>query len=207
MSLWLLRPNEPRQRIGSPDLLCLRPVRQRVPLPAVTRIPAGSALVRPRSHVRPDHGSAGWDSRYHRLLAAESGAADERGNNMDNPMCSCDPCTCAECACGVVTLGDLERRVLGIVWDLPDPEPTGREVADALPAHAYTTIATVLDRLVNKGLLSRRRDGRTIRFAPIGVRGAHTAVVMHQALEADGNPTAALAVSQTRCRPRRLPSS
>ena len=42
----------------------------------------------------------------------------------DNPMCSCDPCTCAECACGVVTLGDLERRVLGIVWDLPDPEPT-----------------------------------------------------------------------------------
>ncbi len=110
----------------------------------------------------------------------------------DNPMCSCDPCTCAECACGVVTLGDLERRVLGIVWDLPDPEPTGRDVADALPAHAYTTVATVLDRLVNKGLLSRRRDGRTIRFAPIGVRGAHTAVIMHQALAADGDPSAAL---------------
>jgi predicted transcriptional regulator len=109
-----------------------------------------------------------------------------------NPMCSCDPCTCAECACGVVTLGDLERRVLGIVWDLPNPEPTGPEVADALPSHAYTTVATVLDRLVNKGLLSRRRDGRTIRFAPVGVRGAHTAVVMRQALTADGDPTAAL---------------
>jgi predicted transcriptional regulator len=110
----------------------------------------------------------------------------------DNPMCSCDPCTCAQCACGVATLGDLERRVLGIVWDLPDPEPSGREVADALPAHAYTTIATVLDRLVNKGLLNRRRDGRSIRFAPIGVRGAHTAVVMRQALAADGDPGAAL---------------
>ena len=110
----------------------------------------------------------------------------------DNPMCSCNPCTCADCACGVATVGDLERRVLGIVWDLPDPEPTGREVADALPAHAYTTIATVLDRLVNKGLLRRRRDGRTIRFAPIGVRGAHTAVVMRQALAADGDPSAAL---------------
>jgi predicted transcriptional regulator len=110
----------------------------------------------------------------------------------DNPMCSCDPCTCAQCACGVVTLGDLERRVLGIVWDLPDPEPTAREVADALPAHAYTTVATVLDRLVNKGLLSRRRDGRAIRFAPIGVRGAHTAVIMRQALTADGDPGAAL---------------
>jgi predicted transcriptional regulator len=110
----------------------------------------------------------------------------------DNPMCSCDPCTCAECACGVVTLGDLERRVLGIVWDLPDPEPTGREVADALPAHAYTTVATVLDRLVNKGILNRRRDGRAIRFAPIGVRGAHTAVLMRQALAADTDPSAAL---------------
>ncbi len=110
----------------------------------------------------------------------------------DNPMCSCDPCTCTQCACGAVTLGDLERRVLGIVWDLPDPEPTGREVADALPAHAYTTVATVLDRLVNKGILSRRMDGRSIRFVPIGVRGAHTAVVMRQALAADGDPSAAL---------------
>jgi predicted transcriptional regulator len=109
-----------------------------------------------------------------------------------NPMCSCDPCTCAECACGVVTLGDLERRVLGLVWDLHDPEPTVGDVADVLPEYAYTTIATVLDRLVNKGLLSRRRDGRSIRFAPIGVRGAHTAVVMRQALVADGDPSAAL---------------
>jgi predicted transcriptional regulator len=109
-----------------------------------------------------------------------------------NPMCSCDPCTCSQCACGVVTLGDLERRVLGIVWDLTEREPTGREVAAALPAHAYTTVATVLDRLVNKGVLSRRRDGRTIRFAPIGVRGAYTAVVMYQALTADSDPGAAL---------------
>jgi predicted transcriptional regulator len=110
----------------------------------------------------------------------------------DNPMCSCDPCTCVECACGVVTLGDLERRVLDIVWDLPDPEPTGHEVADALPKHAYTTVATVLDRLVHKGIRNRRRDGRSIRFAPIGVRGAHTAVVMRQALAAEHDPGAAL---------------
>jgi predicted transcriptional regulator len=78
------------------------------------------------------------------------------------------------------------------VWDLPQAEPTGRDVAAALPAHAYTTVATVLDRLVNKGLLRRRRDGRSIRFAPIGVRGAHTAVLMRQALAADGDPDAAL---------------
>ena len=121
----------------------------------------------------------------------------------DNPMCSCDPCSCgAQCACGAVTLGDLERRVLGIVWDLPGPEPTAREVADALPANAYTTVATVLDRLVNKGLLNRRRDGRSIRFAPIGPRGAYTAVVMHQALATDSDPAAALV-----CFANRLSSS
>jgi predicted transcriptional regulator len=83
--------------------------------------------------------------------------------------------------------------VLGIVWDLPDPEPTGREVADTLPVHAYTTVATVLDRLVNKGLLRRRREGRSIRFSPVGDRGAHTALFMRQALVADSDPDAALA--------------
>ncbi len=65
-------------------------------------------------------------------------------------------------------------------------------MADALPRHAYTTVTTVLDRLVNKGLLKRRREGRSIRFAPIGVRGAYTAVVMRQALATDNDPGAAL---------------
>jgi predicted transcriptional regulator len=111
----------------------------------------------------------------------------------DNPMCSCDPCTCENCGCGVARLGDLERRVMTILWEQGDGELTGRQVADVLPGHAYTTVATVLDRLVHKGLVRRRMDGRSIRFAANGTQGAHTAVLMHEALSHGRDPGAALA--------------
>ncbi len=113
-------------------------------------------------------------------------------SRCDNPMCSCDPCGCDDCKCGVARLGDLERRVMEILWQSEDGEVSVRNVADALPEYAYTTVATVLDRLVHKGLLSRRMDGRTIRFAAVGSRGAHTAVLMHKALDEDDDPDAAL---------------
>ncbi|MGO9559116.1 MAG: BlaI/MecI/CopY family transcriptional regulator [Acidimicrobiales bacterium] len=111
----------------------------------------------------------------------------------ENPMCACVPCTCALCRCGAARLGELERRVMGVFWDDPDHELTGRNVADALPDYAYTTMATVLDRLYHKGLLRRRVDGRTIRFAAIGTRAAHTAVLMHESLDAAADPEGALA--------------
>jgi predicted transcriptional regulator len=111
----------------------------------------------------------------------------------DNPMCSCDPCTCDDCSCGVARVGDLERRVMTILWEGGGDELTGRQVADALPDHAYTTVATVLDRLVHKGLVRRRMDGRAIRFAANGTQGAHTAMLMHEALSRGRDPSAALA--------------
>jgi predicted transcriptional regulator len=79
-----------------------------------------------------------------------------------------------------------------ILWGSEDREVTGRDVADSLPEYAYTTVATVLDRLVRKGMLTRRLDGRTIRFATVGSEGARTAVLMHKALSEDGDPDAAL---------------
>ena len=110
----------------------------------------------------------------------------------DNPMCSCDPCTCDVCACGGANLGILERRVMGILWAEGGGETTGRQVADHLPEHAYTTVATVLDRLVHKGLLTRRMDGRSIRFTTVGSKGAHTAVLMRTLLSDDSDPESAL---------------
>ncbi len=79
-----------------------------------------------------------------------------------------------------------------ILWEGSDSEVTGRQVADELPEYAYTTVATVLDRLTHKGVVKRRLDGRTIRFTAIGSKGAHTAVLMHQALAGDSDPDAAL---------------
>ncbi len=110
----------------------------------------------------------------------------------DNPMCSCDPCTCATCSCSAAKLGDLERRVMDILWEQSDSELTGRDVADLLTESAYTTVATVLDRLVRKGLVRRRMDSRVIRFAAVGTPGAHTAVLMHEALAAGQDSDSAL---------------
>jgi predicted transcriptional regulator len=110
----------------------------------------------------------------------------------DNPMCSCVPCSCHSCACGVARLGELERRVMDILWEDADRELTGRDVADVLPDYAYTTVATVLERLAHKGLVRRRMDGRSIRFAAIGTRAAHTAVLMHDALAVGRDPGSAL---------------
>jgi predicted transcriptional regulator len=86
----------------------------------------------------------------------------------------------------------MERRVMEILWRSADLELSVRDVAETLPEYAYTTVATVLDRLVQKGVLKRRMDGRTIRFSPVGSKGAHTAVLMRKALGEDGDPDAAL---------------
>lgn len=78
------------------------------------------------------------------------------------------------------------------LWHLDGSEVSVRDVADALPECAYTTVATVLDRLVQKGILRCRLVARTKRYIAVGSRGAHTAVLMREALSADADPTAAL---------------
>jgi len=109
-------------------------------------------------------------------------------------MCSCDPCLCeaGECACGSARLGDLERRVIDVLWEVPGRELTGRDVANVLRGYAYTTVATVLDRLVNKKLVRRRLDGRTIRFAATGSEATLAATIMREALGSTRDPDAAL---------------
>lgn len=115
-------------------------------------------------------------------------------STCDNPLCSCDPCACEgpACACGAARLGDLERRVIDVLWEEPGRELTGRDVANELPGYAYTTVATVLDRLVHKNLVRRRMDGRTIRFAATGTGATLTATLMREALGSTRDPDAAL---------------
>jgi predicted transcriptional regulator len=110
----------------------------------------------------------------------------------DNPRCSCSPCTGADCRCGVARLGDLERRVMEVLWAEPVRELSSRNVADALPDYAYTTTATVLDRLTDKGLVRRRMNGRVIPFTATDTRAANTAMPMREALASTSDPDAAL---------------
>jgi predicted transcriptional regulator len=84
-------------------------------------------------------------------------------------------------------LGDLERRVMDVLWDSEITLLTGREVADHLPDRAYTTVLTILERLRRKNLVERSTDGRTHRFAAADTREAYRAELMIDAL---GEPTA-----------------
>jgi predicted transcriptional regulator len=57
--------------------------------------------------------------------------------------------------------GDLQAEVMAAVWRLG--EATVEQVRELQPVEqrsAYTTIQTVLNRLVDRGFLSRTKDGR-----------------------------------------------
>jgi predicted transcriptional regulator len=68
-------------------------------------------------------------------------------------------------------LHELEAEVMDEVWQHQD-EASVRAVMDALNARAkkpraYTTYMTIMGRLHSKGLLTRRREGRTDYYRPV----------------------------------------
>ena len=84
-------------------------------------------------------------------------------------------------------LGELEQAVLETLWDLDRPA-SGREVHERLSGRdlAYTTVMTVLDRLVRKDVPTKERDGRAFRYAPRMARAEMTAELMREALDSTG---------------------
>jgi predicted transcriptional regulator len=72
-------------------------------------------------------------------------------------------------------LHELEAEVMEGVWDWDQDEVTVREIMDVLNRHAetpraYTTYMTIMRRLDTKGLLTRRRDGKTDIYRPVHSR-------------------------------------
>jgi predicted transcriptional regulator len=70
----------------------------------------------------------------------------------------------------VPPLHALEAEAMNVLWDMD--EGSVREVMDALNRaaerpRAYTTYMTILGRLSAKGLLARRREGKTDFYAPV----------------------------------------
>ncbi len=64
-------------------------------------------------------------------------------------------------------LGKLEQKVMDILWQ--KKEASSREVLDELKNPnplAYTTIATILQRLYEKGLVKKTEKGNTYFFSP-----------------------------------------
>ncbi len=61
--------------------------------------------------------------------------------------------------------GDLERDIMEVVWTRRSA--TVRDVLTALRASrscAYTTVMTVMNRLVEKGILRRKPEGQSYRY-------------------------------------------
>lgn len=79
--------------------------------------------------------------------------------------------------------GELESEVLAALWSADGPL-TAAQVNERLPgALAYTTVLTILSRLVDKGLVTRRKEGRGYAFAPARDEAAHTAGQMRSLLD------------------------
>lgn len=92
-----------------------------------------------------------------------------------------------------LSLGELERAVMDVLWDRGAPL-TVRDVVRALAARdpAYTTVMTVLDRLAKKGVVRRTRDGRAWLYSAAASRENYVAQVMLDALALSGDRAAVL---------------
>jgi predicted transcriptional regulator len=75
-------------------------------------------------------------------------------------------------------LHELEAEVMEAVWSSGQDEDTVREIMDVLnrrtkSPRAYTTYMTIMRRLDSKGLLTRRREGKTDIYRPVYSRAQY----------------------------------
>ena len=82
-------------------------------------------------------------------------------------------------------LGDLEARVMGVVWALGRPS-SARAVHERVAREhnvAIHTVITVLNKLVEKGLLRREKRGDLLHFEPTLSEDAFRAQASRQVVE------------------------
>ena len=78
--------------------------------------------------------------------------------------------------------GELEAQIMDAVWNLG--EPTVSDVCDQLGQdYNYKTVMTVMNRLVDKQVLSRQRVGRAYSYAAGESRDAFIAQVSRNVVD------------------------
>lgn len=95
----------------------------------------------------------------------------------------------------------LELLCLRALWSLGEGNVNAvREIVAESRPLAYTTIMTVLDRLVRKGMLARRKVGRSFTYAPQATRDAARHAAVRELLEGyfDGSEEALLVFLRSR---------
>ena len=84
--------------------------------------------------------------------------------------------------------GELETDVLRTLWQLDEPASPS-DVIEAMQTElAYTSIATILTRLCDKGLATRSRAGRAYRYAAATSEADLTAKRISTMLDAASAP-------------------
>lgn len=84
-------------------------------------------------------------------------------------------------------LHELEAEVMEVIWERG--ETSVRDVmqelnADAAKERAYTTYMTIMARLDGKGMLERRRQGKTDLYTPVYARDTYADLRARAELEA-----------------------
>jgi predicted transcriptional regulator len=102
--------------------------------------------------------------------------------------------------------GPLESEVIGAVWTANEPvtvrELLGQLNRDRTHELAYTTVMTVMSRLVEKGVLQRERQGRGYAYEAVADDAAGLAV--HSVLREHGDAAIAHFVAEARADPKLL---
>lgn len=89
--------------------------------------------------------------------------------------------------------GALETDVLRALWNINHPASPSDVIEDMRTDLAYTSIATILGRLCDKGLATRKRSGRAYRYEAASSEADLTAQRLRTILHAASDRQSALA--------------
>lgn len=90
--------------------------------------------------------------------------------------------------------GELEARIMQVMWALH--EATIQDVCDRLGDPNYLTVTTVMNRLVFKNVLSRRREGKVYVYTPVQTRDQFLQSVSQQVVASLLKDFGSVAVTQ-----------
>jgi predicted transcriptional regulator len=89
--------------------------------------------------------------------------------------------------------GELETDVLRALWNLDRPASPSDVIDEMNTDLAYTSIATILGRLCDKGLATRRRAGRAYQYTAASSEADLTAQRLRTVLDSTSDRQSALA--------------
>lgn len=89
--------------------------------------------------------------------------------------------------------GALETDVLRALWTLDRPASPSNVIDEMHTDLAYTSIATILGRLCDKGLATRKRSGRAFEYEAASSEADLTARRLRMILDAASDRKSALA--------------